>query len=100
MASIAEHVTFLRRVEYCLKKAAIDVMAELATVDNHAERVAYATKVLTGEASVGEYARAVVTNPTLTAGGDISSPPNMGISDGDLQYTVESMFNAHAGIAN
>lgn len=98
MASIAMSSQFKQRVEYCLKKAAVAIMAEDAGTANHAERVVYANKVLDGTASVVEAAKAVVTNATLTASGD-SDAANMGISDGDLEFTVNSMFNAFAGVS-
>lgn len=98
MASIAGSSQFQNRVEYCLKKAAVAVMAEDAGTTNHTDRVTYAVKVLDGSASVGEAAKAVVTNATLTASGD-SSATNMGISDSDLEFTVNSMFNAFAGVS-
>lgn len=99
MAQIAANATFQGRVEYCLKKAAVAVMAEEAVTANHAERVVYAGKVLDGDASIVEAAKAVVTNATLTASGDIDAGPLFGISDGDLEFTVNSMFNALAGVA-
>lgn len=99
MATIASQVAFLRRVEYCMKKAAIAVMAEDVGTTNHAERVVYAKLILDGTASVGEYAKAVVTNATLTTNGDLDSPPLFGISDSDLEFTTNSMFNAMAGVS-
>jgi hypothetical protein len=99
MATIATQTTFLRRVKYAANKAAIAVMAEDAGTASHAERVVYAKTVLDGTASVQDYANAVVTNSTLTAAGDISSSPLHGISDNDLEFTVNSMFNAMAGVA-
>jgi len=98
MASIAASGQFQSRVEYCLKKAAVAVMAEDAGTTNHADRVTYATSVLEGGASVAEAAKAVVTNSTLTASGD-SDATDMGITDSDLEFTVNSMFNALAGVA-
>lgn len=98
MASIAGSSLFQSRVEYCLKKAAVAVMAEDAATASHADRVTYAESVLGGTASVAEVAKAVVTNATLTASGD-SDADNMGISDSDLEFTVNSMFNAFAGVA-
>lgn len=98
MASIAGSSAFQKRVEYCLQKAAIAIMAEDAATVNHAERVVYAKEVLAGTASVAQAAKAVVTNATLTASGD-SGAANMGVSDGDLEFTVNSMVNAFAGVA-
>ena len=99
MMVIADTQTFQRRVEYCMKKAAVAVMAEDAGTTSHAERVVYAKTVLDGTASVAEYAAACVTNSTLTAAGDVDDPPLHGISDNDLEFTVNSMFNAMAGVA-
>ena len=99
MATIATQVAFLRRVEYCLKKSAVAVMAEDAQTANHAERVVYAKEVLDGTASVPEASSAVVTNSTLTTNGDLSAGPLFGISDSDLEFTVNSMYNALAGVS-
>ena len=99
MATIAANNSFLRRVEYCMKKAAIDVMAESSGTASHTERVAYANNILGGSASVPAYALSVVTNSTITASADISNNPDFGISDSDLDFTVNSMYNAMAGIS-
>lgn len=99
MAYIAEQPTTRARVEYCLKKAAVAVMAEAANTDSHAERVVFAKKVLAGEASITNAALAVMTNATITAAGETNTSPNYGVSDGDLEFTVNSMFNAFAGVA-
>ena len=99
MATIAGHETFKRRVRYCANKAAVAVMAEAVETAGHADRVVYAKKILDGSANLDIYAHAVVTNSTLTANGDISQVPNMGITDGDLEFTVNSIFNAMAGIS-
>ena len=99
MATIAQQSAFKRRVEYCMKKAAVAVMAEAAGTASHAERVVFAITVLDGSASVSEAASAVVTNATLTTNGDITAGPLYGVSDNDLEFTVNSMFNAFAGVA-
>jgi len=99
MMGIANKNNTKDRVAYCLKKAAVAVMAEDAGTANHAERVVYAKQVLSGEASVVEATKAVVTNATLTSDGDITDAPDYGISDSDLEFTVNSMFNALAGVS-
>ncbi len=99
MGQIAIRSEFLRRVEYCLKKSAVAVMAEDAGTGSHAERVVYAKLILGGDASVQEAAKAIVTNSTLTTAGDLSASPLFGISDNDLEFTINSMFNAFAGVA-
>lgn len=98
MSKIADHEAFVARVRYCAKKAAVAVMAEAPETASHAERVAYAKQLLDGTASASSYAQAVVTNATLTASGELD-PAQFGISDGDLEFTVNSMFNAMAGVA-
>jgi len=99
METIANQTSFLRRVRYSMKKAAVAVMAEDAGTASHAERVVYAKTVLDGTASVQEYASAAVTNATITTNGDITAGPLFGTSDSDLEFTVNSMFNAMAGVA-
>ena len=99
MITIAGSATTLRRVRYAMKKAAVAVMAEVNTTTNHAERVVYAKTVLDGSASVLGYSQAAMTNATLTTKGDISAVPNFGFTDSELEFTVDSMFNAMAGVA-
>lgn len=99
MAYIAEQPSTRSRVEYCLKKAAVAVMAEEANTANHAERVVFAKKVLAGEANIQNATLATMTNSTITSNGAPNTAPNFGISDNDLEFTVNSMFNAFAGVA-
>lgn len=101
--AIANNGTFQQRVKYYMQRAAIAVMAEAPEHANHADRVAYARRVLdvTGStgmaASIAEYAIAVVTNSTIAA--TIAANPlnQAAISDNDLEFTVNSMFDAFAG---
>jgi hypothetical protein len=44
-------------------------------------------------------AMAAMTNSTITANGAPNTPPNFGVSDNDLEFTINSMFNAFAGVA-
>lgn len=84
----AQNPDFRRRVEMALVKAAVSVMAESAATDGHAERAAFAGRVLAAPATTsGPAAAAVATNPVITSES----------SDGDLEFTVNSMFNALAG---
>jgi hypothetical protein len=99
MAYIAEQPSTRSRVEYCLKKAAVAVMAEEANTASHAERVIFAKKVLAGEASIPNATLAAMTNSTITAAGAPNTAPNFGVTDGDLEFTINSMFNAFAGVA-
>ena len=87
---VAADAGFQLRVKHFMQKAAAAVYAETTSGDKPA-RVAYAAKVLDGSASVYEYAVAVVTNATVAAGG-------LGTSDGDLEFTVNSFWNAFSGV--
>ena len=99
MMWISEQPTTRKRVEYCLNKAAVAIMAEASGTANHAERVTYSISVLDGEASVKQATVAAMTNSTLTAAGDTQAPPNFGLSDNDLEFTVNSLINALAGVS-
>ena len=96
---IADQSSSRSRVDFLMTKAAVAVMAEDASTDSHADRVVYAKKVLEGTASVPRYTVACVTNSTLVTNGDVAAPPLYGISDSDLEFTVNSLFNAMAGVA-
>lgn len=84
---------YRRRTMYALYKSSVDVMAEVSSTANHALRVTYAAKVLSGQADVTSAVLASFTNATLAAA---ASP--QAITDGDLQFSINSAFNALAGI--
>ena len=96
--AVAVNARFIERVGFYMKKAAVAVMSEDAGTVSHAERVVYADKIIAGTASVREYSLGVMTNATMEAAADPDIEGN-GISDTDLEFTVNSMFNAYAGIA-
>lgn len=80
---------FVMRVGQAAIKAAIDVAAEPANTANHAKRVLYAREVLLEpERNSVRFAKAVATNPVIS----IES------SDGDIQFTCNSLFDALAGV--
>lgn len=94
--TLAEQLTWaadadnIAKVRQLLCKAAVAVMAESAATAGHDIRVAYAQAVLGNPAAAGQaYVYAVATNSGLT-----TTP-----SDNDLEFTVNSMFNAFAGYA-
>lgn len=89
----ARNPDFIDRVKLYLQKAAVAVMAEAGDAAGHALRVAYAGKVLAGTASAREAAIAVMTNGTVAAN-ELAAP------DGDIEFAVDSMFDALAGVAN
>jgi hypothetical protein len=79
---------FRARVEMALIKASTAVMAEVQNVDGHDLRATYATYALNNPASAsGPMAMAVAGNPAITAES----------VDGDLEFTVNSLFSAMAG---
>jgi hypothetical protein len=79
----------IAKVRQLLCKAAVAVCAESSSTANHATRVAFAVAVLGNPTAAGSAAVfPVATNPALT-----TTP-----SDADLEFTVNSMFSALAGV--
>jgi hypothetical protein len=66
MTYIAGQPSTQSRVEYCLKKAAVAVMAEAANTENHAERIVFAKKVLSGEAGITHATMAAIETSSLS----------------------------------
>lgn len=89
---VAANATFQSRVKFFLQKAALDVMAEVNTTPNHTARVVFANKVLAGQTSIFEATVAVLTNTTVE--GELFTAP-----DNDVQFAVNSVYNALAGVA-
>lgn len=95
-ANLSKYEPFQDRVDYFLKKAAIAVMAEDAATANHASRVLFASLCLRDYISIKSIALGITTNATLTAtiGSNNEETANAAIVDGDLEYTVNSMFTS------
>lgn len=94
--TLAEQITWaadsdnIAKVRQLLAKASVAIMAESAATAGHDVRVAYALAVLGNPTAAGAaYTVSVATNSGLT-----TTP-----SDADLEFTVNSMFNAFAGYA-
>lgn len=96
-AQVSQQTGFQNRTKFFMQKAAIAVMNEASSVAGHSFRVAYAARVLDGSASRGEYAIAVLSNSTLQAAGTTDPLTGNGITDSDLEFTVNSTFSAFAG---
>ena len=95
---VAQQPGFKSRVKALMSKAAIAIMAESTSTAGHATKVVYSSKVLTGQASVEEFAVGVLTNSTLMAEASASTAvTNNDISDSDLEFAVNSVFGAFAG---
>jgi len=92
---------FLGRVTIALLTAAIAVMAEDNTTTNHALRVTYAKKVLDDpDTYVRNAAKAVVTNVAISASFDKDNTHyTTTATDNDIQFTVNSMFDALSGVS-
>ena len=96
--SVAQNDKFIDRVEFYMKKAAIAVMSEAGSTLNHSERVVYAKMILGGTADMKQYSIGVMTNSTLESMADPDIDGN-GIMDSNLEFTVNSIFDAFAGVA-
>lgn len=90
--TVALNAGFQDRVRYFLMKASLAVLAEGA-VANHTARAAYASAVIGGTASVLLASIACLTNGAVAAAG-------FEVTDGDLEFTVNSVFNALAGVSS
>lgn len=101
LRTIAEYGGFQSRVSYALVVAAVNVMAESAGTVNHAERVIYAKKIINGDYDLIDPSMAVLTNSTIAAESDstIVSNGSFNIPDGDIQFAINSLFNALAGVS-
>lgn len=96
IVDVAAKPSFIARVNYAVVIAAVNVAAEDPATPNHAARVAFANTILIGGTAPGAV-NAVLANSTIAAESD-SSQRGENIPDGDLQFAVNSVFNALAGI--
>lgn len=96
LLSVAGNNAYQQRVKYAMTVAAVNVYAELSSTTGHQARGTLAGKVIQG--GYGDYAAAALvtlTNATL-ASEATTNPPDFGIPDGDLQFAVNSLWNALA----
>lgn len=87
---------FRRRVAYALTVAALAAYNEAGTVQNHTLRAAYATKVLASNFDLPGAVLGVLTNATIATEANSATTGN-GIPDSDIQFAVNSIYNALAG---
>lgn len=85
---------FQKRVRYFLTKAAVGILYEAETTDNHFKRAVFAKQILNNQQNVVDYAVAVMTNGALASTSVGQSTPDFGITDGDLEFTVNSLIGA------
>ena len=80
---------FVARVQAAMVKAAIAVSSEDPSTEAHSTRVQWATQVLRDPAHyAARMAFGVAANPIITAES----------SDSDIEFTVNSVWNAYAGV--
>lgn len=96
LAITATDADFRRRVAYALTIAAVNVYAEGNAIAAHQARAAYATKVLSRQYDLDGVVFGVLAHPKISDGAD-SSTKNNGVSDENMQFAVNSLFNALAG---
>jgi len=97
--TIADDQSFQARVYYFMQKAAIAVSSEDQVTTNHALRVAFATKILGGTALVKTYSVGVVTNATIASTANALASPDFGILDSDIEFVVNSLYDAFSGVS-
>ena len=87
---------FVARVRHFNIKAAIAVVGELGTTPGHTERLAWANKVLGSQFDDLQMARGVMTNATILTATSATGATD-GVTDADLEFTVNSLVNDYAG---
>ena len=86
---LAQFAPFVARVQAAMVKAAIAVSSEDPSTEAHSTRVQWATQVLRDPAHyAARMAFGVAANPIITAES----------SDSDIEFTVNSVWNAYAGV--
>ena len=98
LAVISNSSGFQNRVLYALNVAAVNVMSETSVVPYHSARSDFATKIIGNSFSSQPYALAVLTNATISNEATITATADNGIPDGDIQFSVNGLFNAFAGV--
>lgn len=86
---LAESTSFVARVQMAMVKAALAVAAEDAATEHHATRSQWATQVLRDPAHyAARMAYGVAANGAVTTDS----------TDSDIEFTVNSIWNAYAGV--
>jgi hypothetical protein len=96
LIKIAGNSGFQDRIKYALTQSAISVYNEASSSTGHIPRLAYATGIIAGNYNLGPAALAVLTNATIAAEATLSSAPDFAIPDTDIQFAVNSLWNALA----
>lgn len=96
--TISTNSGFQGRCLYALTVASVNVVAEANNTANHQQRVNYAKTVLSGGANIVSVCLAVLTNSTISAEAAVATTPDYAIPDSDIQFAINSLFNALAGV--
>lgn len=96
LGQIANQPDFQSRVAIAMNSAAVSVYSEVGTTTGHAARALYATKVLTGNYSLSAACLGVLVNSTIQGEATVATAGNS-IPDSDIQFQVNSIWNALAG---
>lgn len=97
LGSIAADAVFQQRVQHAMSVAALAIYAEDAGTSGHAARAAFAVRVLAGNFSLPPACVAVLANASIAAEANPATTPDFAIPDSDIQFTVNSIWNALAG---
>lgn len=109
LGKIANDFGFQMRCMQAAAVAAEAVMMESAQTTSHTQRIGYAIGILNSTVTPISIARGILTNPTISQEAAIpaldepdptKAAPGYNIADGDIQFTMNSIFNALAGISN
>ena len=96
LITIAGNNGFQNRIKYALTQAAVSVYNEASSSTGHTARLAYAVGVIGGSYNLASATLAVLTNSTIAAEATLSSAPDFAIPDTDIQFAVNSLWNALA----
>ncbi len=103
LATIQKDAGFQGRCQYATVVAAINVYSEAfggagqPTAAQHAVRATCANRVLSGSFNFTSVYWAVLQNLAIVAEANPSAPPDFAIPDADIQFQVNSIWNALAG---
>ena len=100
LAAIARRQEFQDRVYHFMVKAGEAIRAETPTTPGHAARTAWADTVADGSANVLSASASILNNATVATGAvdnPDATPDSFGISDTDLEFSLNESLHFLAG---
>lgn len=97
LVTISADQGFRGRIFLAMTTAAVAVYNEASNTPGHAARAAYAVRILNSNSMPYSIILAVLGNPTISAEANPTQSPDFSIPDADIQFQVNSMWNALAG---